>query len=176
MDQSVVPRPNRRRRFPRRLKATVPSPQSDGKPIQARPVPAWYRAAKWTRRRPVHAALVAVLGTVLLTSLGGLEWARAWEKRHRDALQVVLDRSRRSEEEARDQRALADRQRGLAHRHWAASQLKLASSLCERGDQGAARSILDALGPSPGLPESRGFAWQFLDRLCPRLEMLAPLP
>jgi WD40 repeat protein len=119
---------------------------------------------------------VALLGTVLLTSLGGLEWARAREKRHQDALQVVLDRSRRSEEEARDQRALADRQRGLAHRHWTASQLKLASSLCERGDQGAARSILDSLGPSPGLSDARGFAWQFLDRLCPRIEMLAPLP
>jgi hypothetical protein len=37
-----------------------------GRPIQARPVPAWERAAKWTRRRPAVAALLAllVLGTV----------------------------------------------------------------------------------------------------------------
>jgi formylglycine-generating enzyme required for sulfatase activity len=37
-----------------------------GRPIQARPAPAWERAAKWTRRRPAAAALLAllVLGTV----------------------------------------------------------------------------------------------------------------
>ena len=37
----------------------------DGEPIAARPTPVWERAAKWCRRRPTHAALVAVAATLL---------------------------------------------------------------------------------------------------------------
>jgi tetratricopeptide (TPR) repeat protein len=40
----------------------------DGKPIMARPTPAWEHAWKWCRRRPTHAALVAV--TLLLLAGG----------------------------------------------------------------------------------------------------------
>ena len=38
----------------------------DGKPITARPTPAWERAGKWCRRRPTHAALVAVAAALVL--------------------------------------------------------------------------------------------------------------
>jgi len=142
----------------------------DGKPVHARPVPAWARAGKWARRRPVHATLAVVLGNVLLAVPAGLEWTRAREKQYSDVIRVALDRSRRGEEEARDLSV-------LAHRHWAANQLRLAGSLSERGQTEPARLILDTLGPSQSLPDSRGFAWYYLDRICrPRVEMLAPLP
>jgi tRNA A-37 threonylcarbamoyl transferase component Bud32 len=41
----------------------------DGRPIEARPVPAWERVLKWARRRPAQAALV---GAVVLAVLGGV--------------------------------------------------------------------------------------------------------
>src|SRR5262249_14056554 len=45
----------------------------DGRPIQARPVPAWERALKWVRRRPTQAALIAATGlAVLAIAFGGL--------------------------------------------------------------------------------------------------------
>src|SRR5436309_12732541 len=40
----------------------------DGRPIRARPTPAWERLAKWVRRRPLQAALAAA---VLLAVAGG---------------------------------------------------------------------------------------------------------
>ncbi len=130
----------------------------------------WQRAGKWAKRRPVHAALAAVLGTVLLAGLSGLGWARAREKRHQDELGLALDRTHRSERAALHLRALADR-------HRAAEELRIAGSLYERGEQEAATSILDALDPTPGLPDSRGFAWYYLDRLCqPRVMRLPSLP
>ncbi len=73
--------------------------------------------------------------------------------------------------------ALADQHRLLAYQHLAANQLKRASSLLERGEHGPALSILDTLAPPQGLPDSRGFAWYYLDRLVrPRVTMLPPLP
>ncbi len=42
----------------------------DGRPIVARPTPSWERVWKWSRRRPTHAALIAV--AVLLVVLGGI--------------------------------------------------------------------------------------------------------
>jgi tRNA A-37 threonylcarbamoyl transferase component Bud32/tetratricopeptide (TPR) repeat protein len=39
----------------------------DGRAVRARPVPAWERAVKWCRRKPAHAALVAV-GVLLLVA------------------------------------------------------------------------------------------------------------
>ena len=38
----------------------------DGKPIAARPTPTWERAWKWCRRRPTHAALLAVAAVLLV--------------------------------------------------------------------------------------------------------------
>jgi WD40 repeat protein len=55
--------------------------------------------------------------------------------------------------------------------------LKLASSLAERGEFDTALSFLDTLSPPQGLPDARGFAWYYLDRLVrPRISMLPPLP
>jgi tetratricopeptide (TPR) repeat protein/tRNA A-37 threonylcarbamoyl transferase component Bud32 len=44
------------------------------RPVQARPIPAWERAARWARRRPVHAALVSVVVVALASLIGGGLW------------------------------------------------------------------------------------------------------
>ena len=46
----------------------------DGKPTLARPVTKVERAAKWARRRPAIAALLAVLAVVTALGLGGVLW------------------------------------------------------------------------------------------------------
>ncbi len=45
----------------------------DGKPVQARPVPVWEHAAKWAKRRPVHAAALGRARCGIVSSPG---WAR----------------------------------------------------------------------------------------------------
>src|SRR5262249_14168988 len=42
----------------------------DGEPITARPVTVWERGAKWARRRPAVAALLAVVAVLLLGLVG----------------------------------------------------------------------------------------------------------
>src|SRR5262249_43568807 len=45
-----------------------------GEPIVARPVSGWERAAKWCRRRPAQATLVAALVAVTVLGLAGVMW------------------------------------------------------------------------------------------------------
>ena len=45
----------------------------DGKPIVARPTPAWERAWKWCRRRPTHAALLAVAFLLVVSGVVAAE-------------------------------------------------------------------------------------------------------
>jgi WD40 repeat protein len=149
----------------------------DGRPVKARPVPAWERAGKWARRRPVHTALGVVLGAAVLVFVVGLEWARVREKRYRDAIGLANDRLRRSETEARDQRTLADRERLQNYQRHVATQVQAAAPLVERKEYGQAMSILDTLGPPERLRDARGFAWHYLDRIVrPPVTMLPALP
>jgi tetratricopeptide (TPR) repeat protein len=67
-----------------------------GEPIKARPTPAWERAAKWARRRPL-AASACVLGIALAFGLttGGFAYERSLrlaEQKRGDMLQVLQDR------------------------------------------------------------------------------------
>ncbi len=130
-----------------------------GRPIRARRASAWERAGKWARRRPAHAAIAAIVVVVILGAIGGLEWARARERRHGDELAGLLDRSTRSEAEARAKTE-------LVLRHQAVNQLERAAFYLDRGDRASARLMLENLEPGPGFPDVRGFAWYYLDRLC----------
>jgi tetratricopeptide (TPR) repeat protein len=93
----------------------------DGKPIEARPVPAWERGLKWVRRRPAAAGLIAVSVLALLTLIaGGLVYqsqlqkaVRTAERRRQDA-QEAGERAQTKEAEARQQEKAATEQRRLA--------------------------------------------------------------
>jgi WD40 repeat protein len=128
----------------------------DGRPIRARRASPWERLGKWTRRRPVHAALAGVLGIVLLAGAGGLEWARSRDQRMRTA---ILEAG------------------ALRLRHEVTNDLKEAGWRLERGDRESARSILDSLARSPYARNTLGFPWSYLDRVSiPRVTALPPLP
>jgi serine/threonine-protein kinase len=68
----------------------------DGRAIQARPVGPWGKAAKWVRRNPVGAGLVAAL--VLLLA-GGTGWAW-WAQRQRQERAAEVARRRQTAETA----------------------------------------------------------------------------
>jgi WD40 repeat protein/serine/threonine protein kinase len=146
-----------------------------GRTIRARPLGPWHRLGKWARRRPVHAALVRALLTILLTGMGSLEWGRRREQQYHDGLRAALDRSRQSEQEAVAQRVLAEKERLVARRHWASSQIQLAGSLIERGRLELAGSILAGLGPGAAGPDARGYSGRYLARLAVHLETVAEL-
>jgi WD40 repeat protein/tRNA A-37 threonylcarbamoyl transferase component Bud32 len=114
-----------------------------GEPIQARPITALERAAKWARRRPAQAALVAVSGLALLTMLvGGAVFTRLVQN-ERDAAQAERRRAETGEADALEQKSEAERQRITAQeerrkqqREAALLTLARGSTLCEMGEVG----------------------------------------
>ena len=145
----------------------------DGRPVKARPVPVWERAAKWAKRRPLHAMVLIMLALSVPAVLAGLKWIRDADA----ALRLAWESSSRSESEARKQRADFERERLNARRHEAAVQLKEAGTLVGAEEISAARAIIEGLEPLGVPPDSRGFAWRYLDRLVhPRTELLPKLP
>ncbi len=141
----------------------------DGKPVHARPVSVWAHAGKWGRRRPMHAALALIVGAGVLAILAVLDWKRVRDADYRS----VVDRSRQSEADAQSHRTLAQRHRILLDHYDAADRLHDAARQIERREFESAASVLDALRPSEGQPDLRGFAWH---HLCRRVGIHASLP
>ena len=104
-----------------------------GKAVQARPVRAWQRAGKWARRRPVHAALLAVSVITVSIVLGVVLWSGTWmretsakphERGRPDGTRRAAGRAiRRTEPASND--ALAEERERFAERYGPATQLKL---------------------------------------------------
>jgi WD40 repeat protein/tRNA A-37 threonylcarbamoyl transferase component Bud32 len=73
-----------------------------GEPIVARPTPAWERAAKWVKRRPAIAGLLAGLVAVAAVGFGLVwwQWQDAEDARHTaEGQRVMADAARRTAEE-----------------------------------------------------------------------------
>jgi serine/threonine protein kinase len=111
-----------------------------GEPIQARPIPAWEKAWKWARRRPVMAALLAALVAVTLVGLTSVTYL--WRQ---TAAALVIVKTKQNETEA----ALASKVVALAERDWLANDLD------------AARRRLDECPLA-----YRGAEWRYLHRAC----------
>ena len=169
---------------------------SRGEPIGARPVSAWWRAAKWARRRPAIAALSLAVAAVSMMGLVGVlysarlavENARTARQNEADArLFARLARDREGEARknaemvlARDAdllaantslRAALDLVRSQGH----AEQLRWGMAFYLRNDLASLRAILSSMPPrKPDEPDPRGFEWHYLQRLSQPL--LATLP
>jgi tRNA A-37 threonylcarbamoyl transferase component Bud32 len=112
-----------------------------GKPIQARPVRAWERLAKWARRRPAIATLVAAVVVILLVSSLGVAWQRYREDSAYRQLQVEVDSSTRAERYFKG--------------------IEAATRALEKGQVGDADEQLEACEP-----ELREVEWYLLRALC----------
>jgi uncharacterized protein (TIGR03067 family) len=84
----------------------------DGKPINARPTPAWERALKWARRRPAVATLLGVCVAALAGLIGVAGWYNGRLQQERDFALAQRDEARLAREEAERQKRHAD---GLLH-------------------------------------------------------------
>jgi eukaryotic-like serine/threonine-protein kinase len=148
-----------------------------GRSIRARPVAAWERAWKETRRRPWPAAMVAVLSLSLAGAIGVQVWSDARDRRHDVELRKVNGQVRESQTRARELSARAAEQQLREERYATNNQIKLAAAAYGRGDSKRVKAILGAAHWRSGGPDLYGFAGRFLRWECGRgVEELTNLP
>ena len=112
----------------------------------------------------------ACSGSACWREPAGWNGHRLRERQNNDALREAVVRSLRSQAEER-------KQRELVARHQIANRLRVAGWHVERGEDGPARSIVEALAQGPVVPNSRGFAWSYLYKIYhPRVSMLPAVP
>jgi eukaryotic-like serine/threonine-protein kinase len=118
-----------------------------GEPIRARAVTIWERAAKWARRRPTVAALLAAVVVTTAVGLGAFLWS--W-RQTLDALdQTSKARDREHDARQKVEATLAARTVALARQAWMGDQLDEACRLLEECPV-----------------EYQDREWRYLDRVC----------
>jgi WD40 repeat protein len=147
-----------------------------GRPVTARPTPAWERAWKWARRHPaaaalltvsVAAALVMVVGALYFTNELRLEKNRAVEEKvraERGEKAAAEQRLRAEGEEtrARSGEAVARTSLEEARRALYTGQIWRVDALWRQDPLQARRFLHDAICP----PDRRDFAWHLYERVC----------
>jgi WD40 repeat protein len=131
-------------------------------PIQTHPAPAWVRAWKFSRRRPIFAATVgfAVVGVVAL--IAGLAWRDSLVRRHGQELEREAQRANRLANEADAQRRVAEEKNVLAARHIHAANLREAHRALEAGKLESAQVFLNEVRPISAEADPSDFAWTYL--------------
>jgi WD40 repeat protein len=118
----------------------------DGEPIKARPIGPVARLWRWCKRRPLVAGLTAAVAGLLLT----VAVAGPWVTYRQGALRAEAQANQREAELARERaEAAAAQSIPLAHREWAASNIKGAKQLLEK---------------CPA--RFRGWEWHYVEGLC----------
>jgi WD40 repeat protein/HEAT repeat protein/tRNA A-37 threonylcarbamoyl transferase component Bud32 len=153
----------------------------NGEPIQARPVRGLERAAKWARRRPAVAGLLALVAMVAAAGLGGILWAYGEALKQRDAANHALhDRTQALAEAdealAREQRARQETADALARLKQEQERTKAAlvaerraaylSDIALAANEWAGNRTIRAaqlLDSCP--PDLRGWEWHHLRRV-----------
>jgi WD40 repeat protein len=150
-----------------------------GEPVRARPVGGARRLAKWVRRRPAPAALIAVSVLAALTVTVGSAWFAAIYQEERDrardqeqTARAETVRANRGEAQALAAGARAEtewekatRQLDRTRRHLVTTQLLRVALVCDT-DPWLGRDLLHDADFCP--PELRDFAWGYYERLCQR--------
>jgi hypothetical protein len=131
-----------------------------GEPIRARPISLRQRAAKWVRRRPLHAAVLLLVGLLTSGLLGGVAYRDLLLQRHAGELEREIVR--------------ADANARLARRHLQAFQLRQAQEAIDARQVERAQEILAAIPADGGRssagqgPSDLGFPCHYLMRLACR--------
>src|SRR5262249_39786422 len=139
-----------------------------GEPILARPTPAWERVAKWAKRRPAVAGLLAA---VVLVTVGGFVGTYS---QYRDAVQeskekgTALEKAKeaeamegRAKDDARKKEAWAMRELHRTRSSFLTARLQQVASVYQR-DPLRGLELLEDTNACP--LDVRDFAW----RLCYR--------
>ena len=146
----------------------------DGRPIRARPTSIWERTAKWVKRQPTLAALLAVSASALVLLIAGIVVHNASLGEALHEAQTNLQKARIAEEHAREaevektwqaQLAVGEADRNRRMRY--SSNVHLASQFWQ-GEEGTAAQCQELLLthlPEPGLPDLREFSWRYQWRL-----------
>jgi hypothetical protein len=117
-----------------------------GEPIRARPVRVWERVAKWVKRRPAIAALLALVVFVSVSGFGLVTWQ--W-LRAETARRELMDKAKE----------LADKARELEIKNYVRN-VALAANELAIGNTGRAEELLDECPD-----DLRGWEWHYLKRL-----------
>ncbi len=123
----------------------------EGRPILARPVPAWERAWKWTRRHPALTALATATALVVFASLGELIW-------HESVLRRVNEQLSRANQQLRITVEEKDRNAALLTRQLAGDQIFAAQQAVSAKNFELAHRQLAAAERELGNTLTRGFA------------------
>ncbi len=126
----------------------------DGEPIRARPVAAWERAAKWARRRPAVATLLATIVAVSVLAFATVTWA--WLRAETNRIAAVAASEKAETALVAEQ---AERERVVASLYF--HDIALAHSEYWNHDIARANQLLAALPPA-----RRHWEWHYLNRLC----------
>jgi WD40 repeat protein/tRNA A-37 threonylcarbamoyl transferase component Bud32 len=137
-----------------------------GRPISARPVGRLERAAKWARRHPLPAGLLAVLVVVTALGFAGVSWAWRTANHERDVaraekVEKALEKARAAEA-ARAEAARARRQAQTTLYYSRIAQSQLSWRVNDYPN--AAHALRDCR-PAPGQDDRRGWEWYHLQRL-----------
>jgi WD40 repeat protein/serine/threonine protein kinase/tetratricopeptide (TPR) repeat protein len=129
----------------------------DGKPIRARPTPAWEQAWKWARQRPAVTGLAAILVLVSAVGFGLVTWK--WRAADQAAEDV-----RKAQGKEEDEREEAKKQLRRAETARYAIQIGRAQRELQDGNLGRAQEVL-----ADCRPDLRHFEHHHLTTLCRKM-------
>ena len=133
-----------------------------GEPIEARPLGLTARGWRWCRRRPWIASLsAAVVASLVIGTAVSMHFAfdaREQARRAIDNAALFAEARDAASERAREAEAAALEARRQAY----ANQMTAAQTAMETRDTDRAWRLLNALRPTPGQTDLRGFEWYAL--------------
>jgi eukaryotic-like serine/threonine-protein kinase len=133
-------------------------------PVQACPPSALYRLGKFARRNRAALSATTLVALVLIVGAAVSAWQAVRATRAERTTAGALGLAERHRVEVERQRDLARERQRVADRQLAAFRLRQAGEALSEHRYEATQDILEAIRPSPGDEDLRGFAWHHLWR------------
>ncbi len=127
-----------------------------GVPIVARPATTLNRLAKWSRRNPALAALMALATLATVVFMGGLAWSNV-------QISSALQTAEQQRALATTQARIAEQRERVARKYAYNVDMRLAQEAWENGSPDEARQLLKRHVPRENEEDLRGIEWQYLN-------------